>query len=403
MTVKNRKGTNAARARDTMNHLALCSALALAAGAAPSAFAGPTIPFGDEGYITISYAFQFWSQEQSYTSSTDNGRTYDNFFRRNRLLFAGQANDLVGYYVQIESGNDDKQGNADKSIYYRDAYLTVDYTDGLRLIAGRFKNTFSRENLEACMEPLSIDRAEVIAYSPFGAQGGTRDDGVSLWGNLADGKFQYRLMVADGRQGDVVPKKSPRLTARVHLSLWDPETDYGYHSNYLGTKKVLTIGAAYDYQANVAYGNYTQRTDIKNYKAWTVDAMMEYPTAGGTYVLSTAYFDYNTGNAINEDPDPSLSVASELKAYYVKGAYLFPNKVGIGRLQPYFRYERSKYGVDSGYFSQKWDGLGVNYYINGQNLRLSLEYAKIKFDKQHPTDPSLRDYDHTTLALQFIF
>lgn len=403
MTVKSQERNSAAGFRGTMNRLVLCSALALVAGASPSAFAGPTIPFGDEGYITISYAFQFWSQEQSYTSPTDNGRTFDNFFRRNRLLFAGQANDLIGYYVQVEAGNDDKQGNADKSIFYRDAYMTVDYTDGLRVIAGRFKNTFTRENLEACMEPLSIDRAEVISYTPFGAQGGTRDDGAALWGNLADGKFQYRLMVADGRQGDVIPKKSPRLTARVHLSFFDPETDYGYHSNYLGTKKVLTIGAAYDFQANAAYGNYTQRTDIKNYKAWTVDGMFELPTKTGSYVLSTAYMDYSTGNAINEDPDPSLPVTSELKAYYVKGAYLFPNKVGFGRLQPYFRYERSKYGVTSGYYSQRWDGAGVNYYLNGQNLRLSLEYAKITFDKQHPTDASLQNYNHTTLALQFIF
>lgn len=384
--------------------LALCAAFAFVAGVAPNAIAGPTITYGDEGYLTISYAFQYWSQEKSFTSSTNNGSSWDSFFRRNRLLFAGQANDMVGYYVQFEAGNDGKQGNADKSIFYRDAYVTVDYSDPLRMIVGRFKNTFTRENLEACMEPLSIDRAEVISYTPFGSSGGgTRDNGVALWGNLADGMFQYRVMVADGREGDVVPKKSPRITGRVHLSLWEPETDFGYHSNYLGTKKVLTIGAAYDYQAHVAYGNYTGRTDIKNYKAWTVDAMMEYPTASGSYLLSAAYMDYDTGNAINENPDPTLPVTSQLKAYYVKGAWLYPGKVGWGRVQPYFRYERSNYGVTSGLFSQHWRGGGVNYYFNGQNLRLSLEYANIKFDIQHPTDPSFQNYSQTTIALQFIF
>ncbi len=68
----------------------------------------------------------------------------------------------------------------------RDAYVTLDYTDGLRFIVGRFKNTFTRENLEACLEPLTLDRSETLAYSPFG---GTRDTGVALWGNLADAKF----------------------------------------------------------------------------------------------------------------------------------------------------------------------------------------------------------------------
>jgi hypothetical protein len=113
--------------------------------------------------------------------------------------------------------------------------------------------------------------------------------------------------------------------------------------------------------------------------------------------------DYDTGNAINMDPDPQLPVTSQLKAYYVKGAWLYPKKVGWGRIQPYFRYERSDYGATSGLFSQHWRGGGVNYYFNGQNLRLSLEYANIKFDKQHPTDPSFQDYSQTTIALQFIF
>lgn len=401
--MKIRIRSNPAAVPVELRRLGRCAAFALAAGAPLCASAGPTIAFGDEGYVTFSYAFQLWARSQSYTSPTDNGSSYDTYFRRNRLLFAGQANDLVGFYVQIEAGNDDKLGDSDRSIFYRDAYATVDFSDGLRLIAGRFKNTFSRENLEACLEPLSIDRSEVLSYAPFGAQGGSRDTGVALWGNLADGRVQYRVMVADGRQGNEIPKKSPRLTGRLHLSLLDPETDYGYLSNYLGTRKVLTLGAAYDYQADVAYGNFAERTDLKDYKAWTVDAFFEYPTRSGTYVLSAAYFDYRTGNAINENPDPRLPVTSELKGFYVKGAYLFPQKVGPGRLQPYFRYEKSDYAASSGFFDQRWSGAGVNYYLNGQNLRLSLEYANVKFDNPHPTDASLQDYSHTTLALQFIF
>lgn len=380
--------------------LALAAALALAA---PQVLAGPTITFGEEGFLTISYAMQLWGRQQSYTSATDNGKSWDTYLRRNRLLFAGQATDTIGYYVQLEAGNEDKRGEADKSIFYRDAYVTADFTDAVRVIAGRFKNTFSRENLEACMEPLTIDRSETIAYTPFGVQGGTRDTGVAVWGNLANARLQYRVMVADGRQGDEVAKKRPRVTGRVHVSLFDPETDYGYLATYLGTRKVLTFGAAYDFQGDVAYGNFPARTDLKNYKAWTADAYLEYPTPAGTFTLTGAYFDYSTGNAINESPDPRLPVTSELKAYYVKGAYLLPQKLGIGRLQPYFRYESSDYEVEGGLFDQTWRGLGVNYYINGQNLRLSLEYASVKFDNQHPTNASLRDYNHTTLALQFIF
>lgn len=376
----------------------------LGAGAPATAIAGPTITYGDEGYVTLSYAVQSWTQYRGYTTANDNGGAYDSFLRRNRILLAGQYNDYVGFYAQLDASNDDKLGNANRAVFYRDAYITFDYTDAVRVIAGRFKNTFSRENLEACLEPLTLDRAEVIAYTPFGgAGGGTRDTGIAVWGNLSGGLFQYRFMMADGRQGENLAKDSPRLTARAHLSLLDPETDYGYLSNYLGTRKVLTVGVAYDYQADVAYANFPARADPADYQAWTADVLFEYPAKSGTYVVSAAYFDYSTGNAINRNPDPTLPVTSELEAYYVKGGYLLPGKVGIGRVQPFLRYERSDYGIASGFYDQDWRGAGVNYYIDGQNLRLTFEYAKIAFDQQHPTDASLKDYSQATLAFQLIF
>lgn len=377
-------------------------AAALATAIPTTSMAGPTITFGEEGYVTFSYAVQLWHQYRGYTSADDDGSMFDTFLRRNRLLFAGQYNDYIGFYAQLEAGNDDRLGNADRPVFYRDAYVTLDYTDAVRLIAGRFKNTFSRENLEACLEALTLDRAEIIAYTPFGAGGGgSRDTGLAVWGNLADGLFQYRFMVADGREGEDVVKDSARLTARVHVSLFDPETDYGYLSNYLGTRTVLTFGLAYDYQADVAYANFPARSDPVDYKAWTADMLFEYPTKAGTYVLSAAYFDYSTDNAINANPDPNLPVTAELEAYYVKGGYLLPGKIGIGRLQPFFRYERSDYAVDT--FDQRWQGLGVNYYIDGQNLRLTFEYARITFEDEHPTNAALQDYNQATLAFQLIF
>ncbi len=369
-----------------------------------TAVAGPTIEFGEQGSLTFTYALQGWMQHKGFTSATDNGSSTDAFLRRNRLTFSGQYNDYVGFYAQIEAGNDSKLGEDNKSVYYRDAYVTLDYRDDLRFIVGRFKNTFSRENLEACLEPLTLDRAEVLGYSPFG---GSRDTGLAVWGNLMDAKLQYRVMVSDGREGDNVAEDSPRLTGRVHYSFWEPEFNYGYLGTYLGTKKVLTIGAGYDMQNTVAYGNYLARSDIKDYRAWTADAFMEIPVASGVYTLSGAYFDYDTGNAVNGvSPDPALPVTSDLKGYYIKAGYMLPNKVGTGRLQFFARHEKSDYAVKTGaaeYYDQKWNSIGANYYIDGQKLKVTFEYADIAFDTQHPTNPALQDYNQATLGLQFIF
>jgi hypothetical protein len=368
-----------------------------------SAAAGPTFDFGDEGSVTLSYSFQGWLQQKGFTSPTDSGSSTDAFLRRNRITLFGQYNDYVGFYAQLEAGNDSKVGQDNKSIYYRDAYVTLDYRDELRFIVGRFKNTFSRENLEACLDPLTMDRSEVLAYTPFG---GSRDTGLAIWGNLMDAKLQYRVMIADGREGDNVAKDNPRLTARMHYSLWDVEPDYGYLGTYLGTKKVLTFGAAVDKQKGVAYANYPSRTDIKDYTGTTLDAFMEIPTASGVYTLSAASFDYDTGNAFNQSPDPDLTVNTDLKGYYVKAGYMLPNKVGSGRLQFFARHEDSDYKAKTGnieYFDQTWSSVGANYYLDGQKLKISFEFAKIAFDNEHPTNPALQDYNQATLGLQLIF
>lgn len=373
----------------------------LLAGLSTSALAGPTITFNNESYLTISYSLQVWAQDRGFTSSTDAGRISEFFLRRNRLTFNGQVNDYVGFYAQLEAGNDGKAGDVDKSVYYRDAYVTMDYSDPVRFIVGRFKNTFSRENLEACLEPLTMDRAEWLGYTPYG---GSRDTGAAVWGNLANGMFQYRLMVANGRQGDNVVKKNPRFTARVHLSLLDPETEYGYLGTYLGTKKVLTIGAAQDFQKEVAYGDFVNKSSPRDYKASTVDFFYEQPTASGTYTLSGAVMRYKTGDAINAaSSDPNLPQNSELGGFYVKAGYLLPSKVGMGRLQPFFRHENRDYHLTSGYGDSKWNSIGANYYIDGQKLKVTAELANVKFDKPNPTNPSQRNYNQATLGLQFQF
>ena len=363
--------------------------------------AGPEFQFGDESSMKISYSTQMYSQTRSYTSPTDSGSGTDFFFRRNRISFIGQYNDYVSYYFQFEGAPDSRAGNDNTAVYYRDAYVTLDVSDPVRFIMGRFKQTFSRENLEACYEPLTLDRNSGT-YTPFG---GSRDTGIAMWGNLLDAKLQYRLMAADGREGDYNVKDSPRLTTRVHASLWDPEFDFGYRGTYLGVKKVLTIGAAYDYQADVAYSNYGTRSGPQDYTGKTVDMFFEYPTKAGTFTLSGAYIDYDIGDAINGvDPDPGLSEGgrTQLEMTYGKMGYLLPNKIGTGRLQFFARSDTQDHGLTSGYRDQKIATAGFNYYLNGQQLKITFEYTAIDFDIDHPTDVSLQDYDQATLEFQLI-
>jgi len=380
----------------------LFATLALAVsglGVQQTAVAGPNFQVGNEGYMEITYAVQLWNQNRDYTSATDSGDVNDSFLRRNRITFLGQYSDYIGFYVQLEAGNDSKGGRDERPIYYRDAYLTIDPSDSYRFILGRFKNTFSRENLEACLEPLTLDRGESLPYTPYG---GTRDTGVAIWGNLADAKFQYRLAITDGREGDDVVKSSPRITGRVHVSLLDPEYSYGYRGTYLGTQKVFTIGASYESQANIAYGDYGNRADAKDYEATTVDVFFEYPYSFGTVTASAAAFDYSV-NGFPTDPDPSLSPWVEREGNYVKAGYMFPEPVGIGRLQLFAKTTEIEYGDGTGLSDQDVASIGGNYYINGQQLKLTFELSSTEFAQQSATNAALQDFDQTTLGLQMIF
>lgn len=379
----------------------LFAALALAlsgAGVQQAAIAGPSFQVGDQGYMEITYAVQMWNQSRDYTSATDDGDVNDSFLRRNRVTFLGQYNDYIGFYAQLEAGNDSKGGADDRSVFYRDAYLTIDPSDSYRFILGRFKNTFSRENLEACLEPLTLDRGS-LGYTPYG---GTRDTGVAVWGNLADAKFQYRLAVTDGREGDNVVESSPRLTGRVHVSLLDPEYSYGYRGTYLGTQKVFTIGAAFDSQANIAYGDYGNRADAKDYEATTVDVFFEYPYSFGTVTASAAAFEYSV-DGYPTDPDPSMTPWVEREGSYAKFGYMFPEPVGMGRLQLYAKMTEIEYGAGTGLSDQDVSNLGANYYINGQQLKVTLDITSTEFDQQSTTNAALQDFDQVTLGLQMIF
>lgn len=388
----------------TLKPLAMGTAVAFGlAGAGPAAFAGPTIEFGEQGFLNIDYELQMWSQYRDYRSADHGGSAYDTFLRRNRLTVSGQHNDYVGFYAQIEAGNDSKGGNDDRATYFRDAYLTFDWNDAVRVIAGRFKNTFSRENLEACFEPLTLDRG-AISYTPFA---GTRDTGVALWGNLLDASLQYRLMLADGREGDDVPRDMPRVTARVHYSFLDPEYFYGYRGTYLGTQRVFTVGAAYDYQADAVYANLPGRTGSEDYKAWTVDFFYENPFDFGTITLSGAYLDYSVGGAARvheslRDPDPQVTIADR-EGYYVKAGYLLPNRVGPGRLQFFARHDRAEFDRADGLHDSDINAAGFNYYFDGQQLKLTFEYAQTEFDTEHASIHSLRDNKQATVGFQLLF
>jgi hypothetical protein len=373
---------------------------------ASTAFAGPTWTFGpeDEGLMKLEYVGQFQLDYRDTGSGAKGDDSTSEFnFRRNRLALIGMY-DNMGIYFQTEFNEDNNidgfgVDDGDESDFrVLDAQFRFKFNDAAQVRVGKYKYNLTRENLEACEQPLTLDRSEMIR-APFV---GTRDKGVTLWGNLFDDIFQYRLDVMNGRNdSNSAPDSNFRYGARAHVTFLDKETGYGYRGTYQGKKKVITLGAAYQMEQDIAYGDCANQTDAVDYQGWTVDLFAEYPIEDvGTFTFSTAYVDYDLDDAYKGiDPDADvLGLNGEKNGGYTKIAYMLPNLP----LQFFARAENWSFAQLDSIYDQEidWYGGGVNYYFRGQNLKLTLEYSMVDYDTE---TKAVEDFDTVTAQLQVIF
>lgn len=351
-----------------------------------SAMAGPVWKFGPEeqGMLKLEYKGQF----QLTVDDTDE-KTQEFNFRRNRLALMGAYGPKFGLYVQTEYN--ESTDSQDSRFQILDAVMRFQPKKNLNLWVGKFKYSFSRENLEACEKPLTLDRSLFIR-SPFVS---TRDKGVAIWGNMFDDKFQLRADVMNGRTGAADLESNFRYSVRAHLTLLDPEKGYGYRGTYLGKKTVLTLGAAYQYEQDVALAG----ADSVDLSAWTADIFVEYPTQElGTFTASAAYVDYDMDDAYQMGATDTVGINGEKNGGYVKVGYLLADMP----LQLFARSENWSFAEVDGITSQELDFMaaGFNYYINGQNLKLTVEYSDTDYDKE---DAQTEDFSKVIAQLQLVF
>ena len=385
---------------------AVCALTGMILSAGP-ALAGPTLEFGPEqqGKLQLDYTGQFQLRYRDTGGGPDGTDSVTEFgFRRNRIALMGAWGEHFSLYVQtefLEFNNVSalSVGSGDASTFQLiDAAMRFKANDQFNVWLGKFKYGFTRENLEACFNPLTLDRSLFIR-APYVV---TRDLGVSVWGNLAGGLFQYRLDGMNGRDDATLsPKSSLRYTARAHVSLLDPESGYGYKGTYLGEKKVLTVGAAYQYESGIAFADTVNKTGSVDYKAWTVDAFLEYPVSGiGTFTASGAYVDYDMGDAYKgASPDAgTLGINGAKNGWYAKAGYMLPNLP----LQLFGRAEQWTFAQLDGVFDQQVDAYcgGLIYYVRGQDLKVTAEYSALAFDKP---GVSASDAKLFVVQLQLIF
>lgn len=353
-----------------------------------------TIDIMDDGFG----GFDITINEDALTNGVD--ATASAFEAERMYLFLrGHVLKDINYVIQI-SGNDDN-GTGLNLYRYEVAY---DLMDSLGFKAGRYKGPFGKQESTAAGSLMMIDRS--LANEVFNIG---RSNGVELYGmwDMGDVKPEYRVMVFNGfRDDDDIPfqdnDNSPGFAGRIAVPLMGAsmadfanESDLVYHDNMVGL-----VGFSLAYENNNESGHFAHTGDASDYEflgksahrdggtgvyqlggeatMLGMDVSMKYM---GLSVICEGFYQHIRADDNNlsagDDFGFGARAASGIDGrkvdnfgfYTQAGYFIVPNKFEIaGRIGAVL--------VDDA--TDSWEyTLGWNYYIHGQDLKLSMDVGYI--------------------------
>jgi len=308
---------------------------------------------------------------------------HDFMARRFYFYLKGEVMPKIGFFAHIaadrigQDGLDKPSVGLGSGLAVRDAWIYYNLNESFKVQMGRMYIPFTRNygtTSTFAMLPLELP------FNQGGVRGGIfyaskvgRDDGILVWGNPLNGKFQYRIGISEGVENSDNPDDNLRYTGRLSFNLLEPETSWFNKGTYLGKKKVLALGAGFDYQDDLTLSG---RKDQKNF-GWTVDCFFDHPVGKGAVTLETAYI--HVQNVTQTLKYSWLVSGDDAQIYYIQGGYLLPGKIGPGRLQPYFRFERLDVDKKP---DTAFPSLGFNYFLKGHNAKLTFDWTLIDQRKE---------------------
>ena len=358
--------------------------------------------FADIGFSTQIQGRSEGARTRTITGaniSTDNNATNFSVNLAN-ITASGQVNKLVYFSINAESAGFRQQ------FLVRDAFIGMKFAEEFRVQAGAMRVPFSRIALTSSYNFLIPTQAlgdvfTGLSINPTHAQGllndSSRDAGIVVWGNVADGMLKYYLGVSDGRfdkrggfftDTTVTPnvnytKDSLAYTIRLQFTPtmlgFKPETGYTLADTYLGKQNVLTFGVGYRAVKAETTGltyNYS-----KTAKLWTVDMLYEQKFGDIVPNLQVGYINAKDVPYNYTAPNVRYGKATQI---YAQAQLLYDQMVGFGKPALAIRWEQNK-NKDRFNFNTSTGGttpiagepkntrVGVfaHYYIKGQDAKVS--------------------------------
>jgi hypothetical protein len=287
--------------------------------------------------------------------TTANDVTATNLFvRRLRLLFGGQVAKNVTFFIETDSPNLGRTlpsgKNITPSMIIQDAYGEFKVSNAFALDAGLMFIPFSRNSIQSANTLLAIDYgAYTFSQSALTQSSTGRDTGFQAKGYFLANHLEYRLGAFQGVR-NARSNNALRYAGRVQYNVFDPETAFFYTGTYLGTKKILAIGAAFDTQSH--------------YHAYDADVFTEYPVGPGAF---TGQFDFT-----RFDGDVTLPLLRKQNDLFLEVGYLLK----AIKVTPVLQFARRDI-VDLIAGDEKRTSIGANYWWAGHNANIKAAYTHI--------------------------
>ena len=330
----------------------------------------------DDASIKVRFLLQPWVQSVQDAAPSGDAFGSEFFVRRARVILAGKVNNWIHFFYETDNPNFGKNGKWDSEFFTQDAYVDFRFYDELKVAVGLLLLPFTHHNRQGATTLNTLDYHNIYS-SHFIADKVWRDTGVEARG-IVGGKLDYRVGLYNGRrhealddrEGGVVlnPDDMPRIAGRLAFNLFDAEDGFFYGGNYLGKKKIVTLGVGFDGQPDAvldSQGNHAM------YSAFSGDLFVDYPINDKMELIAqTAFVYFDRGYADSRSEDGESRVLAEDPGTGM-GAF--------GELG--FRYDKYQPVVSGEWFSAdagaEYTNLrfGLNYWLAGHNANVKLEYG----------------------------
>ncbi|MGR9054129.1 MAG: hypothetical protein ACU84J_15935 [Gammaproteobacteria bacterium] len=369
-----------AAGRQNLKPLSAALLAATLAGYAQLADAGATFKIDETKWLSIGAGLRTSFRSVEGAANADkwtNDFNLDNI----RLYLNAQLHE----YIKLEFNTDCQTCSNGGEVRVLDAIGKLEFMPELNFWIGRMLVPAERREMNGPFysavynifgsgtpfEPADFNltiKSDGTSAGSFG-----RDDGATIWGAFFEGRFQYALGFFRGLRGGANADDNILYAQRFAFNFWDVEKNPGYYTSgtYYGKGgDILTVAVSNQYQEDGA----GTAADAGDFRGTSVDILFEKVLGdGGVVTVNGEYKNYAITSGYSQaSRDAGGGFAMfEGNAYDVSGMYLFPQKIGIGQLQPFVRYVNVM--PDNSSDRNVYEG-GVNYVIDGHNARISLSW-----------------------------